>query len=156
MQRNGMSEEPDIKSRLRGISILLVEDDPDTLAIFDLFLTHMGATVATATTVKAALKMAEEVQPDILISDLQLPDGNGYDLLDMIRKLPSSSSKLIPAILMTGHSTPFSEPAYNQGALSGGFQKFLAKLFNIDELLAAIAEFTRGVNQDAHVYCCDI
>ncbi|MEP0872092.1 hypothetical protein NDA01_19945 [Trichocoleus desertorum AS-A10] len=64
--------------------------------------------------------------------------------------------KLIPAIVMTGHSTPFSEPAYNQGALSCGFQKFLAKPFNIDELLEAIAEFTRGVDQETQVYCCNI
>ncbi|WP_431193470.1 hypothetical protein [Trichocoleus desertorum] len=56
----------------------------------------MGATVTTATTVKAALKMAAEVHPNILISDLQLPDGDGCILLDTVRNLPSSSSKANP------------------------------------------------------------
>lgn len=153
MQQNIKREDPEKTSPLSGIAILVVEDDPETLALFDLFLTHMGATVAIAITVKDASKMAEEFQPDILISDLLLPDGNGYLLLDTLRKLQLGSPKLMPAIAMTGGSTQLSQPIDQQGALASGFQKLLVKPFDINELLAAIAEFTRGAEETCADYC---
>lgn len=153
MERNPMSEELESMLPLSGVSILVIEDDPETLALFDLFLTHMGATVATATTVKTALKRVEEFEPDILISDLQLPDGSGYELLDTVRTFEGDSYQSIPAIAMSGYSTRLSEPTYRQGAVSFGFQKFLAKPFNIDELIVAIVEFTRGGNKEVYPCC---
>jgi DNA-binding response OmpR family regulator len=84
-----MSKELDMRLLLSGISVLVVDDNLETLELFDLFLTQSGATVATAITVETALKTMEEFFPDILITDLKLPDGNGYALLDMVRNLQS-------------------------------------------------------------------
>ncbi|MEP0820286.1 response regulator [Trichocoleus sp. FACHB-46] len=135
---------------LSGISVLVVDDNLETLELFDLFLTQSGATVATAITVETALKTMKEFFPDILITDLKLPDGNGYALLDLVRNLQSGSSKVIPAIAVTGYSTRLAAPSDSQGAVSFGFQKFLVKPVNIDELLATIAELTRSAAQGVH------
>ncbi|MBD1865598.1 response regulator [Trichocoleus desertorum] len=145
-----MSQEPDMRLLLSGISVLVVDDNLETLELFDLFLTQSGATVATAITVETALKTMKEFFPDILITDLKLPDGNGYALLDLVRNLQSGSSKVIPAIAVTGYSTRLAAPSDSQGAVSFGFQKFLVKPVNIDELLATIAELTRSAAQGVH------
>ncbi|MBW4491118.1 MAG: response regulator [Trichocoleus desertorum ATA4-8-CV12] len=153
MQRNTVSDELEALLPLDGVAILVIEDDLETLALFDLFLTHLGAKVLTAVNVKTALQAVAECQPDILISDLQLPDGSGYELLDTVRNLQADSCKFIPAIAMSGYSTRLSEPAYNRGAVAWGFQKFLSKPFNIDELIGAIVNFTKNTSQATYPYC---
>ncbi|MBD1864095.1 MULTISPECIES: response regulator [Trichocoleus] len=138
-----MSEAPSTLELLNDLSILVVEDDSDTAELFSLLLSQARTQVRVAGTVREALEVLQSFEPDILITDIQLPDGDGYDLLKQIRSLQKNSRKILPAIAMTGYSTKLSERAYNEGALVSGFQKYMVKPLDIYELLNAIAELTR-------------
>ncbi|MBD2093962.1 response regulator [Trichocoleus sp. FACHB-591] len=137
-----MSEAPSTLELLNDLSILVVEDDSDTAELFSLLLSQARTQVRVAGTARDALEVLQSFEPDILITDIQLPDGDGYDLLKQIRNLQRNSPKILPAIAMTGYSTKLSERAYNEGALVSGFQKYMVKPLDIYELLDAIAELT--------------
>ncbi|MBD2122312.1 response regulator [Trichocoleus sp. FACHB-262] len=137
-----MSEALSTLELLNDLSILVVEDNSDTAELFSLLLSQGRTQVRVAGTVREALEVLQSFEPDILITDIQLPDGDGYDLLKQIRNLQKNSPKILPAIAMTGYSTKLSERAYNEGALVSGFQKYMVKPLDIYELLNAIAELT--------------
>ncbi len=75
----------DLVNRLEGCSILVVEDDPDTLELYRTALTKLGGTVRTAQSAEAALAMLADWRPDAVLCDLHLPGVDGYGLLAGIR-----------------------------------------------------------------------
>ena len=83
---------------LDGIRVLVVEDEPDTCDYLDQFLRTYGADVTCARSANEALAQLAESRPDILVSDIGLPDIDGYELMQRIRRLPADSSGAIPAI----------------------------------------------------------
>jgi CheY-like chemotaxis protein len=77
--------------KLTGVSILVVEDQPDTLALLLRLLGSLGAKVTGVNTTRAALTELQQKVPDLLISDLGLPGEDGYALIERLRSLPPSS-----------------------------------------------------------------
>src|SRR5262249_27168391 len=71
--------------KLRGVRVLAVEDDPDTLEMLKFVLAESGAEVMTAASASEALSTLERWHPNALISDLAMPDEDGYDLLAQLR-----------------------------------------------------------------------
>ena len=130
----------DGNSELRGLRILAVEDDPDSREMLEMVLKSQGAEVVSASSVKAALRVLENNgwQPQILVSDLGMPDLDGYDLVRKVRSDPGLQH--LPAIAITGYAGN----EEGKRAVEAGFQKHLTKPVNWRELLDTIVELTRG------------
>ena len=107
--------------RLRGTSILIVEDDPETLQLYVVRLQQLGATAVGARDARSALSLLEAWRPDVLLCDLHLPEIDGYQLVATIRERPELSD--LPVIAISG-SHPALEAARCERE---GFAEHLAK-----------------------------
>jgi len=110
--------------------ILVVDDDPGLAEVIELLLTREGYAAERAGTVRAALERVDGAEPDLVITDLKLPDGTG---LDVIRHLHAERPEL-PLIMITSYSSL--ESAI--GALRAGAVDYLIKPFDNDEFLHAV------------------
>jgi PAS domain S-box-containing protein len=122
---------------LRGVSILVVEDDTDWREAVALRLTQAGAEVTAAGTVAEALALLDETRPHVLVSDIGMPESDGYALIRQIRARPGDP---VRAVAMTG----FADPASRERCLQDGFDVFLAKPFEPGRLLVTVGELVRG------------
>lgn len=121
--------------------ILIVEDDADSREVLELFLRQSGAGVSSADSAKAAFEMLSGYAnhlPDVIISDLAMPDEDGYSLLTRIRQMPATLGGAIPAIALSAFTTSESK----QKALESGFQIYSTKPFEPDKLIADILKLT--------------
>jgi PAS domain S-box-containing protein len=121
---------------LTGIRVLVVDDEPDNLDLLNFVLTQEGAIVTAITSATEVLAIVAENPPDILVSDIGMPEVNGYELLQRIRALPSQQNEPIKAIALTA----FAQPEDEEQAINAGFQAYLSKPVNLVELITAIAE----------------
>jgi CheY-like chemotaxis protein len=122
---------------LDGIRVLVVEDEPDTRDFLIRLLESHGAIVLAAGSVMEALTLSRSGHPDMLISDIGLPDVDGYELVQHIREHDSKSHSGIPAIALTAYA----RAEDRMRALRAGYQVHIAKPVEPAELLAAIASF---------------
>jgi signal transduction histidine kinase/ActR/RegA family two-component response regulator len=101
----GSEAPPGVEStRLDGIRILVVEDDDDSREFLTEALEQRGATVAAANGVSAALAKFEAFRADVLVSDIAMPDADGYDLIRKVRSLPPERGGRTPALAVTAHT----------------------------------------------------
>jgi CheY-like chemotaxis protein len=121
---------------LKGIRILLVDDDADSVRPLALFLEDKSASVVTAESAAAALLELKNQQFDVLISDIGMPEKDGFELLSEIRKSASGIDAVPPAIAVTAYASTDDR----ERALACGFQAHIAKPVNYDKLLAAIKQ----------------
>lgn len=119
---------------LTGVDVLVVEDDDDSRALLAAMLGHSGATVMAVESARGALEALESRVPHVLISDIGLPELDGYGLMRAIRSLPEPFGR-IPAMALTAYAR--SED--RRLALLAGFQLHMAKPVDRDELCAAVA-----------------
>jgi signal transduction histidine kinase/ActR/RegA family two-component response regulator len=124
--------------RLDGLRILVVDDDADGRTLTTLVLTEVGASVKAASTTQQAFEMLEGQRPDVLISDLGLPDEDGYALIQRIRHHEAEHGGFLPAITLTG----FARADDRTRALAAGFQRHVTKPLEPAELIAAVAAVT--------------
>ena len=137
---NLMGDEADTRrsvlfANLDGIRVLLVDDDQDNLQILTVMLTERRATVQAASSVAEALAMLEWYEPDVLVSDLAMPDEDGFSLISKMRELEGASGKQIPAVALTAYVRVEDRAR----ALTAGFNLFVPKPVEPNELVAAIA-----------------
>lgn len=125
----------DSASSLQGIKVLVVDDERDNLEIITFVLRDVGATVKAVLTAAAALEQLSEFQPDVLVSDIGLPEMDGYALIQKVQALTTHQGKFLPAIALTAYAGE----ANQQHALNAGFQVHLSKPVDPGELVAAIA-----------------
>jgi PAS domain S-box-containing protein len=121
---------------LENIKVLVVEDEEDTRDLIQRILENHEALVFPAGSAPEALAMLEAVDPDILLSDLGLPDVSGYELIQTIRRRKDRLGN-IPAIALTA----FARTDDRTRALRAGFQTHLAKPIEPAELIVTIASF---------------
>jgi PAS domain S-box-containing protein len=121
---------------LTGIQILIVDDDTDTREFIAFVLEQAGATVSTAASAPEAITILTQSQPNLLLSDIGMPDMDGYMLIHQIRTLPPDQGGTIKAIALTA----FAGEMNQQQALAAGFQKHLSKPIEPDLLISAIAD----------------
>ena len=105
--------------------VLLVDDDPEQLEWLSEFVKGEGFTVARATSLRTARIQLTQMRPDVLLTDLQLPDGNGVELVDDLEQREATE-----VVMITGHATV--ESAVN--ALRSGATDYLVKPVDIDRL----------------------
>ncbi len=120
---------------LTGIQILVVDDDDDTREFHTFVLEQVGARVIAVASAKEALQALAEAEPDILLSDIGMPETDGYMLMRQIRALQLKQAKQIPAIALTAYAGEINQ----QQAIASGFQRHLSKPVEPDELVKAIA-----------------
>ncbi len=133
-----------IGPRLAGVRILLVEDDPDSGDIARRLLTEQGALVRLVASARAAMAAFDEFRPEVLLSDIGMPDIDGYQLMEWVRERPPGHGRDIPAAALTA----LAQPRDRQRALAAGYDAHLPKpiepntLINITVRLAARARQT--------------
>jgi CheY-like chemotaxis protein len=120
---------------LHGITILIVDDTDDIRRACMFFLTALGATVMEESSAAAGLRTLVRERPDVLLSDIKMPDHDGLWLIAQIRALPSHQGGNTPAAAITGENTPRDE----QVSLSAGFQYHLPKPVDADRLAGVVA-----------------
>ena len=123
--------------------ILVVDDHRDTLRSIKLLLTRLGYHVLAAENMTDALRIADEEEFDILLSDIGLPDGSGLELIKRIRE-----TRNVPALALSG----FGMDEDLQRSRDAGFADHLTKPVSLDRLQAAIAgskegQLTRGASR---------
>jgi two-component system, chemotaxis family, CheB/CheR fusion protein len=126
-------------SNLRGINVLLVEDEELTRDSTARYLTSMGARVVAVSSVAAGLDALAAELPDVLISDIGLPGEDGYSLVQKLRASDTLGGAALPAIALTA----FARPEDRRRALLAGFDEHIVKASDPAYLVQAIARFTR-------------
>ncbi|MCC5942005.1 MAG: response regulator transcription factor [Balneolaceae bacterium] len=132
------------------MNILIVEDDPTIRLLVKKALEHHGGIVSEADTAKKGLDYAGDGDFDMIVLDLRLPDGNGYDVCAKIRENGDNTPILI---LSADHETDVKVKN-----LSAGADDYLTKPFSIDELLARIEAILRrsAINEESEIECGEI
>jgi PAS domain S-box-containing protein len=124
---------------LTGLRILVVDDDDNTREFLTFLLELHGANVTATATASEALVNLVQFKPDILLSDIGMPDVDGYMLMRQIRALPSEQGRNIPAIALTAYA---GEIDYRK-AMVAGFQQHIAKPIEPEVLIGAIANLVK-------------
>ncbi|OYD96441.1 hypothetical protein CDG76_06555 [Nostoc sp. 'Peltigera membranacea cyanobiont' 210A] len=135
--------EPEIKQpdelpqpalELTGIRVLTVDDDPDARELLTVLLTEYGATVLTVASAAEVLANLESFQPDVLVSDIGMPEVDGYSLIQQIRTLTPEKRGEIPAIALTAYARV---DDYERAIISG-YQRHVTKPLDPEELVQAV------------------
>jgi len=121
---------------LRGIRILLVEDDQDSRELIAMYLEGRGATVAAASSAQEALAAFEPGRFDLVVSDIAMPGKSGYDLIRELRTLPPDIGGRVPAVALTAYAAPEDV----KKALDAGFDAHMAKPVEMDDLAVTLLD----------------
>ncbi|MDZ8236157.1 MAG: PAS domain S-box protein [Nostoc sp. ChiQUE01a] len=124
---------------LTGITVLVVDDDADTREFVVFLIEQYGANAIAVPSAREALIALTHSQPDVLLSDIAMPEVDGYTLVRQIRTLPPDRGGQIPAIALTAYA---GEIDYQQ-AISAGFQRHIAKPVDPAKLVETIADLVR-------------
>ena len=131
---------------LHGVEILVVDDDDDTREFVAFLLEQYGARVRAVGSASEALTALTQAVPDVLLSDIGMPDIDGYMLMQQVRTLPPEQGGQIPAIALTAYA---GEINYQQ-ALSAGFQSHLSKPVEPAELVDEITSLAKRSRTGQH------
>ena len=130
----GPESSPGIPRLLQGVRILVVEDDEDTRSMLLSALSHCGANVRGAATAAEGFALFLKGPPDVLISDIAMPEEDGYSLLRRIRALPAGQGGQVPAAALTAYAAAEDRTK----ALRAGFQIYLPKPVDPAELVTVV------------------
>ncbi len=125
-----LAENPD----LAGIRVLVVEDDDDARGLVEKVLQTQGASVKTASSAREALTILESERVDVLLSDIEMPGTDGYQLIKELRLRPSQQGGAVPAAALTAYA----RTEDRLRALRAGFQLHLAKPVQPSELVTVV------------------
>ncbi|HWS89531.1 MAG TPA: PAS domain-containing protein [Pyrinomonadaceae bacterium] len=120
---------------LEGVKVLIVDDEPDARRLLTELLSQRGAEVSSAASAAEALEVLQAWRPHVLLSDIGMPDGDGYELIRRVRELPEERGGRTPAAALTAYAGP----ADRGRALASGFQVHVAKPVEPAELAAVVA-----------------
>ena len=132
--------------RLAGIHVLAVDDDANALGMLASMLELGGAKVSTAQSAAAAIDaFGRKSDISVLLSDIGMPDRDGYDLIESLRRDFPERARQVTAVAITGYA----RDEDHARALRAGFDAHLAKPFGMDELFDAIADLVRRRQRNA-------
>jgi CheY-like chemotaxis protein len=117
----------------------VVDDSADGRGLTSLLLSEAGAHVRAVATVREALEVFDEGPPDVLVTDIGLPDEDGYALIQYIRQRDAALGGSVPAVALTGHARPEDRAR----SLAAGFQAYLSKPVEPEELIATVGVITQ-------------
>jgi signal transduction histidine kinase/ActR/RegA family two-component response regulator len=125
-------------SLLRSVRVLVVDDEEDARVLMHAALSHHGALVTTASSVAEALAILDDVMPDVIVSDIGMPNEDGYSLIRRLRARPASQGGSIPAVAVTAYASTGDRSATE----AAGYQAHVAKPFepvDVARLVARLA-----------------
>ncbi len=126
---------------LSGLQILVVDDDADMREFLPFMLEQYGATVTAVASAIQALAALSQSQPNLIISDIGMPEMDGYMLMRQIRSLEPEQGGKIPAIALTAYAGEID----HQQAIAVGFQRHISKPVDPEELVKAIASLIKSL-----------
>ncbi len=132
-------ELPQIDLDLTGLRVLAVDDDADARELLAASLMQYGADVRTVASAPEVLANLAVFQPDVLVSDISMPDVDGYQLIQQVRSLPPTAGGQVPAIALTAYA----RNSDRKHAIASGYQWHLTKPLDPERLVQAIAALTR-------------
>jgi len=124
-----------MSERLAGVRVLVVDDEPRVRELVAALLQSYGARVTSVGSAADALRVLPVERPDVLLTDLNMPEGDGFSLIRQVRALSKVKGGRTPAVLVTGQAS-FLDPAE---LLRAGFQFCLPKPLNARELVESVA-----------------
>ena len=124
-----------LEGTLATCSFLVVDDDSDSRELMTEIFRMCGATVVNARTAPQALGVLEYAWPDVIVTDVAMPDRDGYWLLDEIRARRASVNRALPLIAVTGYHRDHTQ----RRALAAGFDAYLTKPVDFVELCRTVA-----------------
>ncbi len=137
----------DLAIDLEGLRILVVDDELDAREMVRRILSDHGAAVKVAASAAEALQLFPLVRPHVFITDIGMPEEDGYSAIRKVRELSPNEGGAVPAIALTA----FARAEDREHALTGGFQTHLAKPVEPSELVAAVANLAgRSLGKNAH------
>ena len=119
---------------LTGIRVLAVDDDPDARELLTVLFAQYGAEVLTVASAASVLANLESFQPDVLVSDIGMPEVDGYSLIKQIRTLTPEKGGQIPAIALTAYARVDDQ----QRAINSGYQGHVTKPLEPEQLVKAV------------------
>jgi len=128
------------RARLAGLRILVVEDDPDSCEAAVATLSAAGAEVTSASTVRSALERLVVHPVDVVVSDISMPHEDGFGLIRQLRQNENDDYPHVPAIALTA----FASSEHERRTLDAGYDAFVAKPADAEELVAVVARVARG------------
>ena len=126
--------------RLEGMRVLIVDDEADTRDLLSLALTSAGAEVKACASASEAMAVIRQLQPDCIVSDIGMPDEDGYMLIKRVRDQQGNEQRDIPAVALTGYAGAEARSRANDA----GFQAYLAKPVALGELISIIAQLVEA------------
>jgi CheY-like chemotaxis protein len=136
---NAASDAPSAVETLRGLDVLVVEDNPDASEMLGVVLRDRGARVRLAIDFDSAIRASRNVWPDVLVSDIGLPGRDGYELIRELRRMAPTGRPALPAIALTA----FARPEDRTKALAAGFDEHLGKPLDPHALVVAIGKLVQ-------------
>ena len=121
---------------LDGLRVLVVDDEADARDLIGVILRGRGATVDAAASAAEALEAVERARPDVVVSDISMPESDGYELIRELRRRDAAAGAATPAVALTAYA----RSQDRERALAAGFQLHLAKPVEPDDLILAVAE----------------
>jgi signal transduction histidine kinase len=121
---------------LEGLRVLVADDQDDSRDLIEFLLAQQGALVTAAPSAAEAFEALRSHPPDVLLSDIEMPDENGYAFIARVRALPPDRGGAVPAAAMTAHGSREDRDR----AVAAGFQRHLAKPFQPADLFTLIAD----------------
>ncbi|MEH2024486.1 PAS domain-containing hybrid sensor histidine kinase/response regulator [Nostoc sp.] len=147
LQPEQLIKESEVKvdnlSVLDGLQILVVDDNADTRELVAFILEESGAQVTAVSSVGEALEALVRLKPDVLVSDIGMPDEDGYSLIRKVRVQEAEQGEKIPAIALTA----FARDEERRLALQAGFQVHVSKPIEPEELVTVVANLTKSSKQ---------
>jgi signal transduction histidine kinase/ActR/RegA family two-component response regulator len=120
---------------LDGLRVLLVDDEPEARQIISTVITSTGAEVRACTSASEALAKLLEWKPDVILSDIAMPDEDGYAFINKVRSLPRDKGGETPAAALTAYARDVDR----RQALDAGYQMHIAKPIGAGQLVSMIA-----------------
>jgi len=136
---SGANASPESSTRLEGVHVMIVDDEADTREMLRLLMRQLGAEVRACGSSEEALSILSEWNPDVIVSDIEMPDEDGYELIRKVRRLEANSGgRKVPAVALTAYGRVEDRVR----ALSAGYQIHIAKPAEPNELALVIASLT--------------
>ena len=141
-----MSAEGKKEPALSGVRVMLVDDDDDCLDLASEVLRRAGAEVHGFSSANSAFSHLPELDPDVIVSDIGMPEQNGYDFIRRVRQSSWQRAAAVPALAVTAFVTP----ADRLDALAAGFNAHLGKPTPPSQLVVAVSHVYRSATRDDH------
>jgi PAS domain S-box-containing protein len=130
--------------RLDGVSVLVVDDEPDTREMLKVMIEQFGAEVRASASSDHALQLLRGWRPDVIVSDIEMPDEDGYELIRKVRQAEVKNGfRQVPAVALTAYA----RVEDRLRALSAGYQMHIAKPAEPAELAVVIASLVGGLGK---------